>query len=191
MNLTRYLALLFFGLVIVVLIVVLFFSNNSSQSNAQLNQKLNNFAAYSNTDSVASVDINGPINGQSIHNEAKISVSSSEVNLQVYQGYDGSVIKNETFPNSQNSYAAFLRALYINGFDSTPKTNSVTSPVGICSSGDTYSFSLTLGSTNIVNAWQTNCLNDIYTYNGKLQYTLSLFEQQVPNYNSYIANLNF
>ena len=190
MNLTRYLALLFFGLVIVVLIVVLFFSNNSSQSTAQLNQKLNNFAAYSNTSAVASVEINGPISAPSTHNEVKISVSAAEVNFQVYQGYDGSVINNVTLPNSQNSYGAFLRSLYMNGFDSTPKTNSVTSPVGICSSGDTYSFTLSLGTANIVNAWQTNCSNDIYTYNGILQNTLSLFEQQVPDYSNYISNLN-
>ena len=191
MNLTRYLVAFVFSLALIILALVLFFSNNPKTNPAQLQQEISRFSAYSKTNAVATLDINGPIVSPSNHNEAKISVSSTEINLQVMQGYDDSVIVNQTFPNSQNSFDAFLRALYINGFDSAPKTNSLSSPIGLCSLGDTYVFRFNRDNTKIVNAWITNCYGDVYTYRGNFQNTLSLFQKQVPNYFQYINNLNF
>lgn len=190
MNLTRYLVGFIFSLALIILALVLFFSNNPKTNPAQLQQQITRFSSYAKTDAEATLDINGPIVSPSNHNEVKISVSSSEINLQVIQGYDDSVTVNQTFPNSQNSFEAFLRALYINGFDATPKKNSLTSPLGLCSLGDTYTFGLNRNSNNIVNSWITNCYSDISTYTGNFQNTLNLFQKQVPNYNQYTNNLN-
>ncbi len=190
MNLTRYLVAFVFSLALIILALVLFFSNNQRTSPAQLQDQITRFSAFAKTDAVATLDIDGPIVSPSEHNEVKISVSSIEINLEVMEGYDNGVIVNQTFPNTQNSFEAFLRALYVNGFDSAPKKDSLTSPIGLCSQGDTYTFGLTRDSTVLVNSWITNCYNDIFTYNGNLQNTLILFQKQIPNYSQYVNNLN-
>ncbi len=187
---TRYLLGFIVALILIVIVVGLIFTG-FNKSNINFGHEVNKFANYSTTSAVTSLDINGPIIASQSHNEVIISVSNLDVNLQVLQGYDGKVINNQMFSNSQNSYNAFLRSLIIAGFNSSnPSASSLTNPVGLCSNGNTYTFKMNLGQKNIVNSWQTNCYNAPHTFNGDLNATVNLFIAQVPNYSSYVSNLN-
>ncbi len=189
MSYTRSLLVLLFTLALVIVTIVLFFSNNSTNK-SQYNTKLNNFANYSNTSALATLDINGPITSQSTHNEVKIIVSNLDVNLQIIKGYDNDIVINQVFPNSQRSYDAFLRSIYLNGFTLKTNKNTVNNPVGLCATGDLYNFYFIFNSNNIVNTWQSSCNGSNSNFGGNLSVILSLFQSQVPSYNNYTNNLN-
>lgn len=189
MSYTRSLLVFIFSLFLIIIALVLFFSSNS-KTNSQYNNDLNKFANYSLTSATATLDINGPITAQSTHNEVKIIVSNLDVNLQVLKGYDGEIILNQVFSNSQNSYNAFLRSIYLNGFTLKTNKNIVKNSIGLCATGDVYNLELLLNSSYIVNSWETNCGGSNDNFAGNLTEIIDLFESQVPNYNSYTNNLN-
>ncbi len=187
---TRYLLGFIFALILIILVVILLLTG-VNKSGISYGQQINKFAKYSTSSAESELIINGPIVASTKHNEVIIRVSKFDVNLIAISGYNNNIIINKTYLNSQNSYNAFLRALAINGFNlSNSSATTLTSPVGLCSGGDTYEFKMKLYSKNIVNSWQTNCYNVAHTFNGNFNATVSLFQAQVPNYYSDVSNLN-
>jgi len=134
------------------------------------------------------VIIDGPITAEQTHREVKIDISQNQAILTVYQGYEQTVLRSQSYANNQSAFAVFLHALNVNGFTKGNPDPSMRDERGYCAAGDRYIFSLTNDGKDIQRYWTTSC-NTGGTYNGNRPETIDLFQKQIPDYSKLTTNV--
>lgn len=173
-----------FGLIIIIIFLIFHGGGKSKVSNTT-----KTLDSYATTDAEVELTIDGPIVADQNHQAIKIAVSNDSVTYQAIQGYQGSVIKEETYPNNVNAYTNFLFALERAGFTEGDNASDLKNNLGYCPLGDRYVLELNQDGQDIENYWSTSC-GSPNTYKGNLSLTLTLFQDQVPNYSSLASNVN-
>lgn len=173
---------------LIVLILFLVTSGGGGKHNAPTQPKLLN--SYASTDAQVRLTIDGPINANQSHQQVQITASAFEVTFEQLQGYDGTVVNHQSYPNTQNAYYAFLSALMQANFTKGDSTPAIANDTGLCPLGDRYNFSIMQNGQTIQNYWATTC-GGLTTYKGNLNLTLQLFQAQVPNYDDLTQNITF
>ena len=172
---------------LIIILIIMIFGGGGSKSKVPTTTRTLN--SYANTDAQAQLIIDGPINAAQNHIEVQITVGQDSTTFQQLQGYDGSVVRQQTFTNSQAGYAVFLHALTLAGF--TKGNTAVSSDErGYCPLGDRYIFKFSQEDRTIERFWATSCGNP-KTYLGNVSLTLSLFQAQVPGYIALTDGLQF
>jgi hypothetical protein len=173
------------GLIILVFVLILHaFSGGTSTSTTKP------LSDYANSQTTVEMYIDGPITADQTHYEMEMTVGNDESQIELMQGYQGSVVNNVTYANNSSSYNEFLRALDISGFSkgNTSKT-ATTNPAGYCAFGNRYSFKITTGDKTNQNFWSTSCGGQ-GTFKGNEPNVKALFIAQFPAYNSLLNNTN-
>jgi hypothetical protein len=170
------------GLVIIVIILL-------SPSGGSKGLTGVDFINYSSTNATASMIIDAPEGADSTHQAVRVNVSQSSVVYQQLSTYNYTVVKEQTFNNNENAYNVFLRSLYFAGFLKGNTDPNQTNPYGICPLGDRYIFNFTNNSQTILHWWASTCSSK--TYGGNVDQTVTLFENQVPNFDNLSENINF
>jgi hypothetical protein len=147
--------------------------------------------SYANTGSEVRLTIDGPINANEDHQQVQITVNQNVVTYDQFQGYDGDVVNQQQFVNSENAYTAFLYAIGLNGFTEGNTSSALSNEQGHCALGDRYTFELIQGGSDLERFWATSCPNVVGSFEGKLPLMLTLFEAQVPNYQTLVADVKF
>jgi hypothetical protein len=147
--------------------------------------------SYANTGSEVRLTIDGPINANEDHQQVQITVNQNVVTFDQLQGYDGNVVNQQQFANSENAYTAFLYALALNGFTDGNSSSALSNEQGHCALGERYTFELIQGGNDLEHYWATSCTNVIKSFNGDLPLMLTLFEAQIPNYQTLVKNVTF
>lgn len=168
---------------LIVLILVLLFSGPSKPT--KVPKPLTSYVS----NGVVEMDIYGPIVAPQNHNELNISIDQYSATYNLLQGYDGNVISTKIYPNSANSFKAFLAALNFSGFNSGSKNSNISS-LGYCSDGDVYTFKLMNNGSTVFSYWQTDCSGTPKTFEGSLNQTINLFELQIPDYGTLTSGAN-
>ncbi|TAH34112.1 hypothetical protein EYC59_03895 [Candidatus Saccharibacteria bacterium] len=169
------------GLGMIILIIVLIVRGFSSTGNQSETTKAVDLTAYATTTSTASLTVDGPINAEVDHRTTKIFVRSSDVTVDVIQGYNGNVIEHATFPNTANSYDIFLRALQGQGFTQGNTDKELADERGACPSALRYIYALNDGTESVLRFWSTSCSSSQGTFEGNASAVQNLFRVQVPN----------
>ena len=145
--------------------------------------------SYAATDAQVQLTIDGPINADQNHQATVIIVDRNDVTFEHVQGYQGTITNLQTFANNQNAYTNFLFALAHAGFtEGNSKAVVNNDERGYCPQGDRYIFQLTQDNNTLERYWATSC-GSPKTYLGSLGLTVSLFQAQVPQYNSLANNI--
>jgi len=142
---------------------------------------------YFDSKAVASLTIDGVVNGDDVHQATRISIGRDQRSFLVIQGYSGKVIKNYSTYNTPSAYRVFLRSIYLQGFTASRKGDS--DPTGYCPDGYRYIFKLSNLAKNIYDTWSTNCDNKSGTFNGNAGEIIQLFQRQITNYNDLTADV--
>lgn len=181
---------------LILLVVLLLTGGHGGNDNKQIQttgekpRTVSQLAAYADTDVVAQLIVDGEINSDQQHTALRVTVGREQVTYEQIQGYQGTVVNEQTFANNQSAYSNFLYAIGRAGFtlgDSNPR---LANEKGYCPLGHRYTLQLLDGNHQIQRYWATNCGNSIpSTFKGNLNLTLNLFELQVPNYNDLISNI--
>lgn len=182
----RYYIGLLISLGLIILIIFLLFFSPSK--NVPTTSKP--LVDYANTGSQVRLTIDGPINADQDHQEVQITVNQNIVTYAQLQGYDGSVANEQQFVNSESAYTVFLHALALAGFTEGNTSSALSDERGYCALGDRYIFELIEGGQDLERFWATDC-GGTKTYEGNLALTLSLFEAQVPNYQTLVEHITF
>ena len=176
--------IIIFILVVVGLIwlVVLLFQNILSSGNSTVNPNTKlSLESYASTNVVAAVYIDGPVVANQDHNAVRISIDRNQSSIEVITGYDGQVVAQQVFPNSQASYLEFLSALSRAKFTKGNSDPSLQNDKGACPFGNRYIYTLTDGSKEILHYWTTSCSGGGGTYGGNASLTRELFIRQIPD----------
>ena len=182
----------YFGLIIslclVILALFLLFHHTNKANVPKTTVPLYN---YANTGSEVRLTIDGPINANQDHQQVQITVNQNVVTFDQYQGYDGTVVNQQQFANTESAYTAFLYALSLNGFTDGNTSSALSNEQGHCALGDRYTLELIQGGGDLERFWATSCPNVIKSFEGNLPLMLTLFEAQVPNYQTLVQDVKF
>ena len=174
-------------IVLIISLVLLLFGGGGGKAKVPATAKT--LESYASTDAQVRLTIDGPINADQTHQQVRITVDQTDVTYQQIQGYDSTVVNNQTFANNQNSYYAFLRALVTAGFTKGNNNSDLRDETGYCPLADRFVFELSDGGSDIERYWTTTC-GSPKTYLGNTKLTVELFQAQVPNNNGLAAGLD-
>lgn len=135
--------------------------------------------SYANTDAVASMYVDGPINANEEHQAYRITVSREQTRIERISGYENNVVREATFPSNTNAYADFLKSLERAEFDKDVKPNVTKDERGFCPLRSRYIFAFNNSNEEIIRSWTTGCGGGNMT--GSFNLIKQLFIKQVPD----------
>ncbi len=173
-TLVRTLTVALFSIGLVILVIVLLVKGFSGHPSTPKNQV--DVSTYTYKAAIATLLIDGPTNLNQNHNQLRISVSGTMNEIDVIQGYQGNVIKSQTYPNNSSAFNAFLQALQLQGFSKGIESHA--SYLGYCPTGNRYVYSFSSDQDELFSYWSTSCAQG--TFKGNATTVRFLFEQQIP-----------
>jgi hypothetical protein len=133
---------------------------------------------YANTNTEAIMAIDGPIVQNQEHEAVRIIVGRAQSQIQIIKGYDGQVVDQRTFPNTENSFEEFLAALDNLGFSQALVDSPEPVEQGVCPLGSRIVYTLEDGSDLIGRGWTASCAFGTFSETrGSIK---KLFIQQIP-----------
>jgi len=181
----RYLIGLLITIGLLVLLIMLIINSGSPKSKTPTVQPISSF---STTSAQTRLIIDGPITAEQNHQQVQIIVGQDAVIYEEIQGYNGTVVNSQTFANTQSSYYNFLRALGVANFTTGNRDPALVNNTGLCPVGNRYNFQIIENNKYIQNLWATTCPGT-KTFEGNVNLTVTLFEAQVPNFDTLTQDL--
>lgn len=133
---------------------------------------------YAATDTEARMLIAGPIIQDQEHQSLRITVSRVQTQIEVLTGYNGQVIRQGTYANTENSYKEFLAGLDQLGFSEGLTSPATGSQQGKCPLGNRTTYTLEDGSNLIGEGWTTSC--GVGSFKLNRTQIRTLFMRQIP-----------
>lgn len=146
--------------------------------------------SYANSDAEVKFTADGPVNYDGSHKQVQIIVGRNSIQYNQVNGYNGQVVKGQSFPNNEEAYGNFLRALYHQGYSLGDTDATLKNEKGYCPQGNRYVFALQQGGKDLQRFWSTSC-GKPETYKGNASITIELFQAQVPNLDNLDGDYDF
>ncbi len=146
---------------------------------------------YANTDVAVRFTEEGKINARENHRVLQITVSQSERTITLFDGFQGSVLKNQTFLNDQDSYRALLAGLQNSGYTKTQIVTKNVNPIASCPNGKRFRYDIVEGANLKQSLWSSTCSSTKGTFAGRSSEVQTLFRNQIPDYSSFVKGVNF
>src|SRR5580765_1987005 len=167
------------GLGLIILVVILLVRAFSGGSTTKPGTAID-LGSYQNTAATVTLLVDGaPTQIDQDHRQIRITVSQTQNEIEVLQGYQGNVIDTRSYPNNSDAFGVFLQSLKLMNFTKGKTDAALADYRGYCPFGSRYVFTFNDGTTDKFHYWATSC-GSIGTYQGALKNTLSLIRNQVP-----------
>lgn len=137
---------------------------------------------YDNSTSSVSLTYEGAIVGREDYREIRYSVSPTRRRIEVVQGYNGTVLRRETYRNDAAAYAVFLRALNFEGFAEVQENELGDDHRGVCPTGNRTIVQLFDDGQRQLKLWSASCDDKVGTLAGNERRLRRLFEVQIPDF---------
>lgn len=158
---------------IVFFLIIRGFSGGSKDVQSQLTD-------YTATDTVMQFTIDGRVTAEQQHHAARVTIGRHESKIEIIRGYQGQVIEQVVYPNNEQAYGTFLRALQLLGYTKGSTDPKVADERGVCPSGQRYIFEIVTGSANVQRYWNTSCGGG--SFKGDSAKIRALFREQIPDF---------
>lgn len=170
---------------LIIIIIKLLTGGSGSKAPAPLN-----LPSYANTATTVRYTIDNPVSAPQTHNDIVIEVGSSSTDIKITKGYDGEVVKEQSFPMTESAYSTFLLALQKSaGYNLGNADKKFRDERGACATGSRYIYEVVSGDGDILqHFWSTTCKEK--TFRGIPDVAQQLFEAQVPNFNDFTENVS-
>ena len=177
-------------LIILVVAILFIFRGDNEPSNPAKREPLplNEYATDETSEVVFTT--RGQINGDDIHRNIVISVSSSERRIDIIQGYEGNIISRQSFANNESAYREFLNAIKNAGFMAKKSKVTTENPEGQCPTGQLYYYTLEQDDSVLSELWSGSCSNKVGTSAANRSLIQTLFKNQITNYNQITSNVS-
>lgn len=182
MNVKRIiLAVIVLAAVVLVSIAIFSIDWGGNNSGTYPEKPVINIADYANTDVQVQMAVRGPINADQSHQDMSITVGRSQTVGELFTGYQNAVTRQESTPNNETSYRAFLSALHNAGFTGMQPAPRGVQYDGACAKGYRYTFTfIGNGSSVPPSSWTTSCGSRYGTFAGDFSTVKTLFNAQLP-----------
>lgn len=182
-----------FAAVIILLFVIIFMivKGGGGDSKGKVPETQKALTSYSNNDDITvTAHTIGPITAPENHNEIEINVTNTQATINIINGYDDNIVNSRSYPLTTEAFSEFLSALDKAGFTNGNTDEKLKDDSGYCATGQRYIFSIRDGANEIQRFWTTSC-GGTKTYKGNRSATLSLFQNQIPNYGDLTQDVRF
>jgi len=160
-------------IVLVIVLIIKAFSGGTSAPSSQID-----ITKYANTPNAnVTLLVDSPTDIDQDHNQVKITVGNSSNQVDIIQGYQGTVTNSQSYPNNSAAFGVFLQTLSLLDF-SKGKVSNVNYQ-GYCPTGERYIFTFNDGSRDLFSYWATSCGGQ-GTFQGKTGSVLQQFRLQIP-----------
>lgn len=177
----RYIIGFLISIGLIILLFVMIFRGGDEPTDPNATRKL---VDYANTTTVVRLVDDYPVTADQTHRQVVITVGRDSAVFTSERGYEGDVIRTQTYANNPASYANFLRALQVSGFIKGDNNPELRDERGYCPTGHRYIYEIKDGSRSISRFWSTSCGN-IGSFKGKADTIRILFHKQIPDYNQF------
>jgi len=177
------------AIVVVVLLTINLFRNlDQPLEGTSLSTSVYDLKSDQAKDTVARYSVNGAIVAEENYREVHITVSKNVRTIEIIKGYNGTVEKTATFPNTPSAYNTFVGALVAARFSNRVDTTEV--PRFTCVTGNRIFYQLQEASEKKVDTWSTTCGADQGNFDGSVDGTATIFRNQIPNYGEFTSDVN-
>ncbi len=171
------------GLVIVVFFLVLGGLNSGKGSISKNHIVLSD---YANTSTVMRLTTEGPVNADQNHRVVRITIGRDQNMIEEIRGYQGSVVKQQTYANNQQAYETFLKSLQLLNFTKGNTKSTIVDDRGYCPTGYRYTYEIVSGSTTPEHFWGSSCGQG--NFQGLSANIRALFKAQIPDYAQFVSS---
>lgn len=124
------------------------------------------------------------------HYQIDITISDVSRRIDIYQGYNFTLIKSESFNNTQASYDAFYAGLQSIGFFNTREDKNNYDRDGYCPLGTRYTYQAGIDiAVPDFDAWSASCSARAGTFAGNKSQTKTMFKEQIPDYSTFVKDV--
>jgi hypothetical protein len=183
----RYIIGFLIGIGLIILLFVMIFRGGSTPAPAP--NSTAKMVDYANTSTIMRLVDDYPVTADQVHHQVETIVGRDQTTLNVEQGYQGEVIRSQSYANNPTAYASFLRALQLAGYTNGSDSQDLRDERGQCATGHRYIFEIKDGNRIVQRFWSTSCGN-IGSSKGKSGVIRELFRRQVPDYNKLTSGLD-
>lgn len=180
------------GVFVLIVLLIVFFANRGNKPQPVVSVNKNtDLTQYAETSTQVRFTQNGQIIAREDHRVLQITIGQNERTATIFEGYQGKVLKSQTYLNDVDAYRAFLASLHNNGYTNHKEpANKFILPLGACSSGLRYNYDIINSTDTIQSLWGTSCGGE-GTFAGRSSNVRTLFRNQIPNYNDFIKDVRF
>jgi hypothetical protein len=171
---------------LLIFVFVLIFRGPSGGNNPAQNAP-KKLIDYADTSIVMEFTIKGAVEADQTHDELRMTIGNNESTIEVFQGYQGNLIRTQSYANNPVAYADFLRALQLAGYNLGNPDKTLSDERGYCATGQRYIMEIKDGDHDIQRFWSSSC--GIGSSKGKVNAIQSLFIRQIPDYSLQSRNL--
>lgn len=188
----RYFITFLIGIGLVVLVIVLLiraiFGGGSETPETQAPQ-LN---SYANTNVVMRLSVWSQVEANQTHQQMRIDVSKYSSDIYLYNGYENTLVKNETFPSNPKAYTDFLNGLELAGYTKGNPDKALANWQGYCPFGVRYIYEIIDGAKTVQQYWSTSCgAQQPKTFLGNTTTVTGLYKAQIPDFSTFTQNTSF
>ena len=177
------------GFIIFLIILVALLSHGGKKT--PVGQSIKALPDYAGTNTTVSFTTDGIVNADELHRSIRITISNNQMTLDVLRGYNPQVIQTKTFENNQEAYTVFLKSINNAGFLAKIKNSKApTDERGQCALGFRYILDLNQDGDDLSRTWASTCGSKIGTSAGAITSLTSLFENQIPNYQNLVSQVD-
>lgn len=175
-------------LILAILASLIFGGSDSDKQESSQKATLSSFTGAASTDATVTFLTDGAINSEQNHRQVQITISRSAAIMTVFQGYQGLVLKTQSFGNNEQAYKAFLGAIFVAGF--TLERSDAPDISGQCPLGQRYIYS-SVDIANVPNdLWTSSCGTKTGSFGGNSSLINQLFQMQIPNYSTFMSGVS-
>ena len=178
------------GFIVLTVVAIILLANLGGNPDRQEGEKVVTLTDYIDDGATVAYTKQGELVGDDEFRAVHITVTPQERRIELFGGYNETVIKQETFANTQAGYDVFLHALSVAGF-TREKTSQQEDIKGACPLGQRHIYELVNGGDQVTYLWSTTCGKREGTFGGDKNKVQQLFENQIPTYNKFVSGVEF
>ncbi len=165
-------------------LTIIIFRHSPSSTQKGTTSKV--LADYSDSDARVELTIAGRLQGDDVRRSITIAVDRYARMISIFQGYQGNILKSESFVNNQDAYRAFLAAMSNEGFSlkrnlKNPKED------GTCPLGLHYNYDFISNDGHDSHLWSSSC--SAGTMAGQRGIIQTLFRSQITDYDRFTSDV--
>ena len=147
---------------------------------------------YANTNVVMRMTTWSGVEADETHQQLRIDVSKYSSDIYLYDGYENTLVKNQSFASNPSAYSDFLKGLDLAGYTSGDPDEAAADWRGQCPFGERYVYEIIDGSSTVQQYWATSCGKDVKsTFSGNKSTVNKLYKAQIPTYGDFTEDTNF
>lgn len=173
--------LAFVAIVIFLIVIIVRGGRNDNRTDSSRPELVSAAAS----DSVFTFTEAGPIVADEEFYQIRVNVSRADRSVQVYRGYQETLVASEHFNNNQEAFEQFLAALERAGYTRERGTR-LDSEAGVCASGRRFTFVSDQFGEDFFR-WTTSC-KEKGNLGGSFSGLQRLFTRQIPEYRQFISD---